>query len=134
MSNHNTNDCRYKHKKYTWHTHHIRDCWNRKWDEVNFIETNDSAENVFYSRLDTQQESQELWHVDSCCSNCMIENKNSFIQLEEKTKSNITLGGGRTQEVTSKGIRAVKSKNGLTKYILDVLYVPGLAPNLLSVG
>jgi len=64
----------------------------------------------------------------------MIENKNSFIQLEEKTKSNITLGGGRTQEVTSKGIRAVKSKNGLTKYILDVLYVPGLAPNLLSVG
>jgi len=26
MSNHNTNDCRYKCKKCTWHTHQIQDC------------------------------------------------------------------------------------------------------------
>ena len=64
----------------------------------------------------------------------MTGNKNSFVQLDEKIKSSITFGDGRTQEVAGKGTIAVKSKNGLTKYIQDVLYVPGLAQNLLSVG
>ena len=126
MSNHNTNECRYKCKKCTWHTHHIRDCRNRQRNEVNFTENNDSAENVFYSCLNTQQESQDLWYKDSGCSNHMTGNKNSFVRLDEQIKSSITFGDRRTQEVAGKGTIAVKSKNSLTKYIQDVLYVPGL--------
>jgi len=60
MRNHNTNDCRYKCKKCTWHTHHIQDCRNRQQNEVNFTENNYFAKNVFYSCLNTQQESQDL--------------------------------------------------------------------------
>ena len=137
MSNHNTNDCRYKCKKCTWHTHHIRDCRNRQRDEANFTEKGDSAEsteNVFYSCLKTQQGKEDVWYIDSGCSNHMTGDKNSFVQLDEGVKSNITLGDGSTQEVTGKGMISVKARNGSTKYIQDVLYVPGLAQNLLSVG
>ena len=64
----------------------------------------------------------------------MTGDKNSFVQLDEGVKSNITLGDRSTQEVTGKGTISVKARNGSTKYIQDVLYVPGLAQNLLSVG
>jgi hypothetical protein len=37
-------------------------------------------------------------------------------------------------EVKGKGTIAVKTKQGQVKHINDVLYVPGLAHNLLSVG
>jgi len=74
-----------------------------------------------------------LWYVDSDCSNHLTRDKDSFVRLDESVKSNITVGEGRTQGVAGKGIIAVKAKNGLTKYIHDVLYVPGLTQNLLSV-
>ena len=54
-NNHNTKDCRFKCKKCTWHTHHFKDCQNRKNNnEVKFSEKYDSTENIFYSCLSTQ--------------------------------------------------------------------------------
>jgi len=43
--------------------------------------------------------------------------QNYFVQLDEKIKSNITLGDGRTQEVSGKGTNTMKSKNSSSKYI-----------------
>lgn len=133
MNNHDTNDCRCKCRSRTWHTHHIRDCRNQQQDKANFTGRDDS-ENVVYSRLNTQHESQDMWYVDRGCSNHMTGDKNSFVELNENIKSNITLGEGRTQEVAGKGTIAIKAKNGSPKYIQDVLYVPGLAQNLFCVG
>jgi len=135
MNNQNTNDRRFKCKKCTWQIHHIRDCRNQsQHDETNFSEKNNITENFFYSCLNTQQGSKDLWDLDSGCSNHMIGNKNSFIKLDENIKSNIALGDGRTQEVGGKGMIAIKAKNGTRKFIQDVLYIPGLAKILLSVG
>jgi len=64
----------------------------------------------------------------------MTENKILLSDWTKKIKSSITFGDGRTQEVARKGTIVVKSKNGLTTYIQDVLYVHGLAQNLLNVG
>ena len=57
----------------------------------------------------------------------MTADKNIFARLDESIKSNIILGDRRAQEVATKGTIAVKAKNGSTKYIQDILYVPGLA-------
>ena len=89
---------------------------------------------VFYSCLNTQQESQDLWYIDCGCLNNMIGDKNSFIRVDEVVKLNITLSDGRTQEIAGKRTIAVKAKNDFTKYIQDVLYVPDVAQNLLGVG
>ena len=135
MKNHNTNNLWFKCKKCTWHIHHIRDCQNRsQQDEANFSQKNDIAENVFYSCLNTQQESNNLWYLDSGCSNHRTGNKNSFLQLNKNVKSNITLSDRRTQEVAVKGVIAIKPKNGTSKFIQCVLYVHCLAQNQLSMG
>lgn len=45
------------------------------------------------------------------------------------------LGSGKIQSVQSNvTISVMKNKIGKSKHILDVLYVPGLTQNLLSVG
>jgi len=64
----------------------------------------------------------------------MTGNKNSFVSLDENIKSHITLGDGSHQDLAGKGTIATRAKNGFTKFIQDVLYVPGLARSLLSVG
>jgi len=64
----------------------------------------------------------------------MTLDKNSFIRLNDGIKSSITLGDRRTQEVVDEGRIVMKAKNGSNTYIQDVLYIPGLAKNLLSVG
>ena len=61
-------------------------------------------------------------------------NKNYFVTLEENIKTHITLGDGKKEDVAGKGTIAVKTKNGSSKLIHEVFYVPGLAQNLLSVG
>uniref|UniRef100_A0A803L8C4 Uncharacterized protein n=1 Tax=Chenopodium quinoa TaxID=63459 RepID=A0A803L8C4_CHEQI len=46
----------------------------------------------------------------------------------------VTLGDGKKANVEGRGVIAVNSKANNTKYIHDVLYVPNLTHNLLSVG
>lgn len=49
-------------------------------------------------------------------------------------KSQVTLGDGKRHNVEGKGVVAVQTKDGTSKLIHDVLFVPSLAQNLLSVG
>ena len=63
----------------------------------------------------------------------MIGDNNYFIILDENIKTHIILGYGEKQDVAGKGTIVVK-KNGSSKLIHEVFYIPGLAQNLLSVG
>ena len=45
-----------------------------------------------------------------------------------------TFGDEKFHDIKGKGVIAVNSKGGNSKLIHDVLYVPGLTSNLLSVG
>ena len=133
-NDHNTRDCRYKCKRCTRHSHFEKDCYFRQKEEVNFTEYDTSNDQLFYTCLNAQEGQNDTWYIDSGCSNHMTGNKNSFVNLDENIKSQITLGDGSNQEVAGKGTIVVKTKNGSSKYIPDVFYVPGLAQNLLSVG
>ena len=95
---------------------------------ANFSEEGD-FENVFYSYLNTPRVTRFVvcWYLIVIAQTNMTGDKTYFIWIDKGIKANITLLDGRTQEVPSKGTIALKAENGLTKYIQDVLCVPGLA-------
>ena len=131
---HKSADCRYKCTRCRIPNHSQRDCRYQKNNEANFTENNDSQEQLFYTCFSSHKDSQDVWYVDSGCSNHMTGNKQCFVKLEEKVNSQVKLGDGKLHNVEGKGIISVQTKGGIPKLVYDVLYVPNLAQNLLSVG
>lgn len=84
--------------------------------------------------MNAQEESDNIWYLDSGCSNHMTGDRKKFVQLDDKVSSQVKLGDGKLQNVEGKGVIVVYTKGGNKRLISDVLYVPGLTQNLLSVG
>ena len=63
----------------------------------------------------------------------MAYDEELFKELDKTTVSTVTIGNGDSVDVKVKGVVAVETLS-CTKYIYDVLFVPGLNQNLLSVG
>lgn len=84
--------------------------------------------------MTAQQQSKNVWYLDSGCSSHMTGNKKNFIDLDENFNSEVKLGDGKLHRTEGKGTIAVQTKGGNKKLIGDVLYVPNLTSNLLSVG
>ncbi|KAG6433674.1 hypothetical protein SASPL_105289 [Salvia splendens] len=76
----------------------------------------------------------DVWFVDSDCSNHMCSNMEMFKELVESRKIQVRLGDDKSIQVEEKGTVAVKDGHGNTKLIYDVYFIPHLAHNLLSVG
>lgn len=75
----------------------------------------------------------EVWYLDSGCSNHMTGNKNYFVELDKSKKSRVMLGNNSQVQACGVGTVAVECKSG-RKFIHDVMYIPSLANNLLSLG
>ena len=73
------------------------------------------------------------WLIDSGCSNNMTHNKSLFKEWCEITSSKVRVGDGKHIAVKGKCTIAIPTSHG-TKLITDVLYVPDIDQNLLSVG
>jgi hypothetical protein len=63
----------------------------------------------------------------------MTNNQELFKELDRTAISQVKIGNGDYIDVKGKGIVVLNSLSGL-KYISDVLYVPDIDQNLLSVG
>ncbi|XP_016715378.1 uncharacterized protein [Gossypium hirsutum] len=85
---------------------------------------------VFYFSSSTLYES---WLVDSGCTNHMNCNEKIFKDLDRSLKSRVRIGNGEYLEVKGKDTVAIESYDG-TKMFSDVLFVPKIDQNLLSVG
>lgn len=75
----------------------------------------------------------DSWLVDSGCTNHMTSDEKLFINLDKSLKSRVRIGNGEYLEVKGKWIVAMESCAG-TKLVSDVMYVPEIDQNLLSVG
>ncbi|XP_026377667.1 uncharacterized protein LOC113271960 [Papaver somniferum] len=64
----------------------------------------------------------------------MCGRKDLFDKLDESVRSIVKFGNSSTIPVMGKGRIEMVLKNGSKAYIMDVFYVPGLYPNLLSMG
>eukprot|EP00253_Pinus_taeda_P018885 PITA_18885 len=78
--------------------------------------------------------SEDIWFLDSGCSNHMTGNIALFSALDQSVKSQVTLGTDSKISVMGKGEVKIFTKKGGKKTIADVYYVPGMRCNLLSIG
>ncbi|KAJ6715423.1 hypothetical protein OIU85_026875 [Salix viminalis] len=88
---------------------------------------------LFYACHAASVEDKSIWFVDSACSNHMTSQESELINLDKTVKCKVKMGSGELVDATGKGILAVNTKHG-KRYINEVLLVPGLDENLLSVG
>ena len=64
----------------------------------------------------------------------MTMNLKSFVELDRSYTFVVTLEDGKLKKVEGKGTIVVHTEEGNQKFIHDVLYVPSLSQNLLSIG
>jgi len=75
-----------------------------------------------------------VWYLDSGASFHMIGDKNLFSALEEKDlKMRIEMGDDERYRVSRVGTVSFKREHGAPLTLTDVMYVPGLKKNLVSV-
>ncbi|CAH9134446.1 unnamed protein product [Cuscuta epithymum] len=88
---------------------------------------------MFYACHSAIETKEEEWYIDSGCSNHMTSNETIFHELDTSIKTKVKMGNGELVEAKGKGTIVIDTKKG-TRYIRNVLLVPRLAQNLLSVG
>ena len=76
---------------------------------------------------------EDLWLFNSGCTNHMSPCLDIFSSLDKSCTTKAKIGNGELLAVKGKGTAAVKTISGI-KLLENVLYVPEIAYNLLSVG
>ncbi|XP_016558286.1 protein lin-28 homolog A-like [Capsicum annuum] len=101
--------------------------------QANFIEESEKEESLFMATHEESTTNQSKWFLDSGCISHMSYNELMFHTLDKSLKAKVRMGNGATLEAHGKVSVFFQTNQG-TKLIHDVLYVPSLACNLLSVG
>ncbi|KAG6509698.1 hypothetical protein ZIOFF_027698 [Zingiber officinale] len=143
-NNHETKYCRFRCRRCKFPTHSDHDCWYKNKEQqheqkqedrssVNFSKE-DEPSKVFYSSSNTVQDMNEIWFLDSGCSNHVTGIKKNFVELDKNYNSLLELGDSKKLKIEGKGVVSVFSAEGQQKRMHDVFYTPEIAQNLLSVG
>ncbi|KAD5508293.1 hypothetical protein E3N88_15996 [Mikania micrantha] len=104
--------------------------------ETSFIHKEDEEEDsdimfMIFSMQETTK--NDIWYLDSGCSNHMTGIEESFVSLDKSVKKEVRTGDDKKLSVLGNGNVSVEIKNE-KKIIPDVHYVSGLKHNLLSIG
>ncbi|MCH80374.1 copia-type polyprotein, partial [Trifolium medium] len=103
-------------------------------DNANYAEFDDEEETLLMAKTEGRSEArEEVWYLDSGCSNHMIGNKQWLFDFDESFKDSVKLGNDSKMQVEGKGSLKLLI-NGKTHVITNVYYLPGLRTNLLSIG
>nr|KYP69138.1 Retrovirus-related Pol polyprotein from transposon TNT 1-94 [Cajanus cajan] len=100
--------------------------------EVKVAEDQSQEEQLFAVTCFAANSSTESWLIDSGCTNHMSYDRELFKELDKTALSKVRVGNGAYIAVKGKGTVAIEGQTGL-KLISDVLYVPEINQNLLSV-
>ncbi|XP_031127533.1 uncharacterized protein LOC116029625 [Ipomoea triloba] len=90
-------------------------------------------EQLFVATCFARQISSNVWLIDSGCSNHMTFDESLFKEIDKTVISKVKIGNGQYIEVKGKGTVAIEGPSGI-KLISDVMLVPEISQNLLSVG
>ncbi|MCH81218.1 retrovirus-related pol polyprotein from transposon tnt 1-94, partial [Trifolium medium] len=106
-----------------------------KEENANFAaEFNEYEEILMMAQQQTcNNTSDQVWFLDSGCSNHMIGTKEWLFDFDEKFRETVKLGDNSTMQVMGKG-NVKLYLAGKISIITDVYYHPELKNNLLSIG
>jgi len=107
-------------------------CRNKNKHQANFSEEHNKEQRLFYANQESPS-GGESWYLDSGCSNHMAKDQSIFKDIDKSVNVKVRLGNGAIVESQGKGTIMVETKKG-RKFIKDVLLVPNLKENLLSIG
>ena len=105
-------------------------------NEAQYERAGDSDSDEVLLMVNTQlnTEKNNMWYLDSGCSNHMTGNKNWFTKLDESVEKVIKFADDRHIKSGGKGDISIIRKDGRKATITEVLYVPSMTSNLISVG
>ncbi|CAL8151068.1 unnamed protein product [Prunus armeniaca] len=138
-SKHHFGECRYKGKPKCYNCdrfgHLARDCIvNKNVQKANCVNQMEVTGNLFYANCTTTEiKTNGEWYVDSGCSNHMTGNLELLVDVRTNVAGKVQMPTGTLVSVAGIGSLRIDTAKG-RKYIRDVMYLPGLKENLLSVG
>ena len=97
------------------------------------VANHEEEEQLFVASCFSTCHSSKNWLIDSGCTNHMTYNRELFRELDTSRVSRVKIGNGQYIAVKESGTVAIESFSG-TKLIRNVLFVPDISQNLLSVG
>ncbi|KAK2359039.1 hypothetical protein QL285_096166 [Trifolium repens] len=74
------------------------------------------------------------WYLDSGCSTHMTGRKDWFSSFNQSHENKVKFANDSTLSAEASGVVCIRSKDGRQAFINDVLYIPGMKCNLLSIG
>ncbi|CAL2230472.1 unnamed protein product [Prunus armeniaca] len=115
--------------------HWARDCTaNKGVQKANNASQVEVRGNLFFANCAISEKSANgEWYVDSGCSNHMTGNKEMLIDINASVTGKVQMPTGELVSIAGMGTLVLDTSSG-TKYIREVMYLPGLRENLLSVG
>ena len=75
-----------------------------------------------------------LWYLDTGATNHMTGRRNFFCDLDESASGFVKFGDNSRIQINGRGTIEITHKDGDILQLLNVLYVPDLAANILSLG
>ncbi|KHN11090.1 hypothetical protein glysoja_046692, partial [Glycine soja] len=82
----------------------------------------------------TRADAEDQWYLGTGCSTHMTSHKDWFVSLDESINHKVKFAYENTIRVEGHGKVVIKRRDGTVSYIEDVLYVPNMRCNLLSLG
>ncbi|KHN19736.1 hypothetical protein glysoja_024837, partial [Glycine soja] len=97
-------------------------------------EDSDSDKVLLMATTNSEEDNVNLWYLDTGCSNHMTGHREWFVNIDDKVKSKIKFANYNSVTVEGIGKVMIQRKDGQHSFINDVLYVPNMKNNLLSLG
>ncbi|CAL8999643.1 unnamed protein product [Prunus brigantina] len=115
--------------------HMLRECHgNKNVQKLNYANQVEETGTLFYAcNVVTYVKVNHSWYIDSGCSNHMTGDESLLVNIQRNLTSKVKMGIGEIVSVARKGTLVIETKLG-RKHIQEVMLVPGLEENLLSVG
>ncbi|CAL8167828.1 unnamed protein product [Prunus armeniaca] len=107
---------------------------NKTVQQGHFANQVEETGNLFYANhTEIERRVSDEWYIDSGCSNHMTSREDLLVDIDRRVKDKVQVGTGVLVDVAMKGTLVIETTKG-KRYIKEVMLVPGLAEDLLSVG
>lgn len=121
--------------------HMKKDCrkykaWKEKGEKASKATTNEDNHKDLCFNINDNEDSKESWYIDSGATSHMTNNREFFDETFKDIEDKVVVANGKEANVSGIGSGKIICCNGNTKRTItlkNVLYVPGLHSNLLSV-